>query len=81
VPENYESGGQRFESVRARQYLATTFRSKNTAILRNFARNRVRANFAADAVVHRAVFGATAPHAETHRERRQDCYPDLSYYL
>jgi hypothetical protein len=30
---------------------------------------------------HRAVFGATAPHAETHRERRQDCYPDLSYYL
>jgi hypothetical protein len=47
----------------------------------SYLRNRVLANFAADAVVHRAVFGATASHAETHRERRQDCYPDLSYCL
>ena len=32
---NYESGGQEFESLRARQHLAPTFRAKNTAILRN----------------------------------------------
>src|ERR1019366_6226290 len=32
---DYESGGQEFESLRARQHLAPTFRAKNTAILRN----------------------------------------------
>jgi hypothetical protein len=34
-PPDYESGGQEFESLRARQHLAPTFRAKNTAILRN----------------------------------------------
>src|SRR5450759_4956313 len=32
---DYESGGQEFESLRARQHLAPTYRAKNTAILRN----------------------------------------------
>jgi hypothetical protein len=31
----YKSGGQEFESLRARQHLAPTFRAKNTVILRN----------------------------------------------
>ena len=32
---DYESGGQEFESLRARQHLAPIFRAKNTAILRD----------------------------------------------
>jgi hypothetical protein len=32
---DYESGGREFESLRARQHLAPTFRAKNTANLRN----------------------------------------------
>jgi hypothetical protein len=32
---DYESGVQEFESLRARQHLAPTYRAKNTAILRD----------------------------------------------
>jgi hypothetical protein len=32
---DYESGGREFESLRARQHLAPTYRTKNTAVLRN----------------------------------------------
>src|ERR1700688_4138477 len=32
---DYESGGREFESLRARQHLAPSYRAKNTAILRN----------------------------------------------
>jgi hypothetical protein len=31
---DYESGGQEFESLRARQYLVTTYRAKNISLLR-----------------------------------------------
>ena len=32
---DYESGGQEFESLRARQHLATTYRAKITSLLRD----------------------------------------------
>src|SRR5450759_3504685 len=41
---DYESGGQEFESLRARQHLAPTFRAKNTAILRNLQGTDARAS-------------------------------------
>jgi hypothetical protein len=34
-PPDYESGGQEFESLRARQHLATTYRAKIMALLRD----------------------------------------------
>jgi hypothetical protein len=44
--------GREFESLRARQHLAPTFRAKNTAVLRNLQATQARANFARNALVH-----------------------------
>src|SRR5437879_11758900 len=37
---DYESGGQEFESLRARHYLATTYRAKIIGLLRDLQGNR-----------------------------------------
>jgi hypothetical protein len=41
-PANYESGGQEFESLRVRHYLATTYRAKIIALLRDLQGSSVR---------------------------------------
>jgi hypothetical protein len=39
-PADYESGGQEFESLRARQHLATTYRARTIGLLRGLQGSR-----------------------------------------
>jgi hypothetical protein len=61
---DYESGGQEFESLGARQHLAPIFRAKNTAVLRNLQGASSR-QFSAYALVHRRVVGVSARQRST----------------